>query len=250
MEDSSYAFTFLEDSVFSTLVNAETTGSLRKWGLLDSMSLLKFRFDKPFYDMNPGGFIRDLLNSAELSRVFPTVQLCRQSEFLQTVNFQELRTTATSMDFFDFLKEIDLVDARGNIKKVIPDYKDDIELVDKIRKAVLDEESEEYEMLDDLKRNEFLFRVLRHLEIGGGVCQYEDVIDPYLTVVQSLYKDLLTVRKDETGEVHILSKVYELQGNNEFLPFPQEHPQNFFYVIVDPTYRQVVLWYHKWKSFW
>ena len=157
----------------------------------------------------------------------------------------------TSMDFFDFLKEKGLVLHNGSIKKVIPDYYEEIEICDKIREVLLIEESEDYELIDNSLRNEFLFKIFQHVSIGGGICQYEDEIDEYLDVVKGLYKDLVSVGKDnESNEIKILSKVFQLTKGPQFAAFENLHLQDFLYVVVDPSYRHVNIWYYKWTGIW
>lgn len=53
------------------------------------------------------------------------------------------------------------------------------------------EESDNYDIYSDLERNQFLFRLFKHLCIGGQVCQFEDNVQPYVDVTKSIYKDLI-----------------------------------------------------------
>lgn len=54
------------------------------------------------------------------------------------------------------------------------------------------EESEHYSAYSAEERDEFLFRLLRHLALGGALCQYEDTIAPYLDAARTLYKQLVS----------------------------------------------------------
>lgn len=246
-----YTFIYLDKAVYSTYNSREVQEKLRKWGFSSSMVLCKFRFDLPFNEFEPRKFLIDLANSQEVSAVFYPFQAAKKSSSVSNLSFSELRCTVTSMDYFDFLKEKELVYPNGNIKKVIPDYNNDIEICDKIREVLLCEESEDYGMLDETYTNEFLFRIFQHIAIGGGCCQYEDEIDEYLNTVKGLYKDVVAVSKDsETNEVKVVSKVYQILPGEEFNVFLNPHIQDFIYVIVDPSYRHVNLWYHKWTGMW
>ena len=53
------------------------------------------------------------------------------------------------------------------------------------------EESEKYEIYSAQERSEFLFRLFKHVCIGGSVCQFEDDLQPYIDVARSIYKDLI-----------------------------------------------------------
>lgn len=53
------------------------------------------------------------------------------------------------------------------------------------------EDSEKYEVFSLLEREEFLFCLFKHLCLGGSLCQYEDMIKPYLETAKLLYKDLV-----------------------------------------------------------
>jgi hypothetical protein len=156
------------------------------------------------------------------------------------------------MALFDKFSENSIIDSRGYISKVMPDYKDGIEICDKLRESFYMEESESYEIWSSEDRNEFLFRILMHLSLGGSVCQYEDFISPYLEMSKSLYKDLLTVEKDPaTSELKIVSRVYQLFNNSSLaLHSDEDHIQNFFYLIIDPRNRHVKVWQNRWRSFW
>ena len=56
---------------------------------------------------------------------------------------------------------------------------------------LLIEDSDNYEIYSDAERDQFLFRLFKHLCIGGQVCQFEDNVQPYIDVTRSIYKDLI-----------------------------------------------------------
>ena len=246
-----YSFHCLDKAIFTSFSSPDFQEKLRKWGFLPHMNLWKFRFDLPYNEFSPASFIRDLVNSPEVQSSITVFRGGRQVDHLTEINFCELRCGETSMDYFKFLQENDFVNHTGYIKKIIPDYFEEIEICDKIREALLVQESEEYELLDETRRSEFLFRIFQHIAVGGGMCQYEDEITDYLEVVKGLYKDLVSVTKDsESGELKVLSKVFQLLPGEQFSVFPNPHVQDFCYIIVDPSFRQVNVWYHKWTGMW
>ena len=114
------------------------------------------------------------------------------------------------------------------------------------------EDSEPYCAFDEGIRREFLFHIFKRIVIGGSLCQYEDTVFEYLNMTKSFYKDLVSASKDPNSkEIYVRStviQVFEIEKQNIFKT--KNHPQNFFYVIIDPYQRCVHLWYHKWVSFW
>lgn len=54
-----------------------------------------------------------------------------------------------------------------------------------------EEDSEHYYVVGREERGEFLFRLFKHLCLGGELCQYEDTIDPYISTTKHIYKDLI-----------------------------------------------------------
>ena len=53
------------------------------------------------------------------------------------------------------------------------------------------EDSDNYDIYSTKERNEFIFRLFKHLAIGGVICQYEDTIQPYIEATKAIYKDLV-----------------------------------------------------------
>lgn len=96
-----------------------------------------------------------------------------------------------SVEIFDRLIEKGIVREGGSIKKCLDEYFEDIVVSDELRKLLLIEESDNYEIYSDSERNQFLFRLFKHICIGGQVCQYEDNLQPYVDVTRSIYKDLI-----------------------------------------------------------
>lgn len=57
---------------------------------------------------------------------------------------------------------------------------------------LFEDECEEYSLYDKDEREEFIFRLLTHFVIGGQWCQDDITVEPYLNVIKSVYRDLLT----------------------------------------------------------
>ena len=117
------------------------------------------------------------------------------------------------------------------------------------------EDFEAYDQIhDDKYQKEFIFKLLQVLALGGGCCQQEDNIAEYLTVVKQLYKDLVVVAKDqETQDIKCFTQVFridEIEGYNGLYGTKDPHPQNCFYVLVDPINWHVNFFYNKWIKYW
>ncbi|OBS78317.1 hypothetical protein A6R68_19294 [Neotoma lepida] len=128
------------------------------------------------------------------------------------------------MSFFQRLYDENIVRESGHIVKCLDSFCDPFLISDELRKVLLMEDSEKYEVFSPLEREEFLFCLFKHLCLGGSLCQYEDMLKPYLETAKLIYKDL-----DSAGVCY---------------PSTKEHEQTFSYFIVDPIKRHVNVLYH------
>jgi len=109
--------------------------------------------------------------------------------------------------------------------------------------------------------------------IGGSLCQYEDNIQPYIDVVKTLYKEVISVsdhspEQGDSPSLHVTSSVFKIySAKNEEqhgcilqtqsgsqLPRDSNPPQellffkqqinNFLYLIVDPSKHLCYTLYH------
>ena len=60
---------------------------------------------------------------------------------------------------------------------------------------LIDEECDEYNLYKGSEREELIFAIFQMLVLGGSLCQYEDVIQPYLDITKTIYKDLIRYEK-------------------------------------------------------
>ncbi len=107
------------------------------------------------------------------------------------VNVEDVACTQLSVEIFDKFTDKNIVREGGQIRKCLDEYYENVVISDELRKVLLLEESENYDIYSDKERNEFIFRLFKHVAIGGEVCQYEDIIQPYIDVTKSIYKDLI-----------------------------------------------------------
>ena len=163
------------------------------------------------------------------------------------------------MNYFDIFKELGMVTEKGDIRQDFEERVDGMVLGDRIRKAWLFEDTKDIEGWDALHQpkyqKEFIFNLFMHIEIGGSVNQWYNNIAPYLNSVKLLYKDLITVAKDnDTQEIKSFShcfRIDKLEGCNAMYPSKsQEHYQNATYVLVDPINWHVTILQNRWQDFW
>jgi len=96
----------------------------------------------------------------------------------------------------------------GGIRKCFEDVVDGVPVADELRRCLLDRDSDQFELFTLAERQQLLFILLVHLCVGGGLCQYENNVGPYLSVLRLLYRDLVSVRTNRnTDALEIHSRV-------------------------------------------
>jgi len=218
--------------------------------------MIKFRFDQKFESFNADQFVRDFFSD-------PTVQehmqvssqhgMVRGPGTPTTVRTTQLSTTATSLEFFDVLRDPDclsmgpIVREDGKINGCFEEWEEGVCIQDRLRLALCKRETEEYELFPSHLRKELLFQVLCHLALGGSMCQWEDQMDNYLEATKLFYKDLVRVRKNpDTSQIEIATLAYmvhDVQGAGDLFVNPHA-PNNLCLVLIDPVPRHVTYYYH------
>merc|ERR1719310_2521682 len=153
------------------------------------------------------------------------------------------------MTFFDKMQTAGLIAPSGTIKgRIEEEQLDGIIIHTLMREALLLQESEFYDTFTAEDRKEFLYRIFFHLVFGGPRNQDEDHVEEYFKITKAIYKDLVTVRRAQTGDVEVVSLVASVLSLSEGGDlFAKESPLNFCYVIYDPVTRHVKVWYYGWK---
>ena len=248
----SFSFTPLPTSMPS-LSASEAQESLQKWNLAPFMKTAAFRFDQPFTPEQSDAFLLDLFSAPAVQEAAPVCVAPGQWGVLgnvastSSVKYSKLKTTILRLDFFDRLKEAGIV-RLGDIAKCLDVQAGDILVSDRLRKLLLCEDEEEWDVFSAEERKELIFHVLKILAVGGGMNQYDDSIEPYLKLTKSVYKDLVTVNKSSGGASQVASHTYdvsEVAGGSASL-FPRPGPHNFCLVSVDPVARHAKVWYAAW----
>ncbi len=273
-ETGSFSFTALGDAEFPLMADRETKNLFEKWGMAPTNSFLAFRFDERFAPEKMDAFCADFFHSAEAraalgmsvlsvssassggtSRALPRGSACC---------CKLVPTTQVRMDFFNRLREEGMVAGEsGRIRQCMPEYYDGVESGSMLREMALNEDSEHALVYDDEEKDEFLYRVFRHLIIGGGMCQPDETIEPYFRCTREIMKGLLTVKKVKSADINaagtgnkakvvVTSQVIAVEGTERNVPglFPKDNDHNLCYLIVDPSKRRVVVWRNAWTSIW
>merc|ERR1719198_1990388 len=147
------------------------------------------------------------------------------------VHWQQMGTQVVSMSFLNKFEECGAIGSSGHIRGRIEEDFEGVPILNLIREVILMDESELYDAFSEQDRKEFLFRIFSHLIFGGATNQWEDHVEEYFKVTKKVYKDLLSVRRNDTGDVEVMSTVASVTSLGEGgILFPKENPLNFCYV--------------------
>ncbi|XP_003968947.1 cilia- and flagella-associated protein 300 [Takifugu rubripes] len=246
--EQTFSFTHLPSKKFSFLEDKNTYTLLMKWSMFGRISAQTFTFDRDFRPYNSEKFALCFFQSPQVVSSLSTkvntgapVPLDRPVR----VEVEQVPCTRVSMDLFDPIYTCGILRPSGHMVKcfhdVFPDY-------DELRQMLQDEESQHYYVVGREAREEFLFVLFKHLCLGGELCQYDDVIDPYMNATKRIYKDLISVQKDpDTRKISIISTVFKVRVYDESgrcYPGRRDEEQNFAYLIVNPVSHHVTLFSH------
>ncbi|CAF1408024.1 unnamed protein product [Adineta steineri] len=246
---SEYRFQAI-DKKFESIDGKQNRDPLIKWGMRGKIRANMYIFDQTFPEYNAKKFILDffkdpnVLNTLKMFTKAGEWQLLGQPA--HDVRIEQLNTNILSLEFFDRLFNNKIIREQGHIKKCIEEYKDEFIISDELRKVLIMDEFDSYDIFSDNDRKEFIFHLFKHFCLGGQVCQYEDDVQPYLDVTKSVYKEIISVQKDaESQTIQVVSPVFKIEALNEngkkFYPSRTAYEQDFAYIIIDPIKRHVII---------
>lgn len=193
-ENLNFVFTAIDDpSHYSNIFTKVNFQTLEKWGLIQNMELIKFRFNQNLDLKDLDKFLKDLFNDKSVRNNFKPIEyiyanLDKKNQ-IDSIKFKKLSTRCTNLDLFNVLYESGIVTGdNGYIQKDFEDYLEEIHISDKLKQALLMEESEHYCIFSEENRNELLFHIFNRLVTGGSLCQYEDHVGEYMDMTKSFYK--------------------------------------------------------------
>ncbi|XP_029299279.1 cilia- and flagella-associated protein 300 [Cottoperca gobio] len=246
--EQTFYFSPLPSIKLSFLQDRYTLQLLMKWSMLGRISAQSYSFDQSFHPYNSEKFAQSFFRDPH---VVSSLRKMEAGAWLHldkpvvSVDVEPVPCTKVSMELFDPIYSCGILRPSGHVVKclhdVYPDY-------DELRQMLQEEDSEHYCVFGREERGELLFRLFKHLCVGGELCQYEETIDPYISTTKQLYKDLVSVQKDpETKKISVVSTVLKVCAYDESgrcYPGRGEEEQTFAYLIVDPFKRHVTLFYH------
>ncbi|KAG5844317.1 cilia- and flagella-associated protein 300 isoform X1 [Anguilla anguilla] len=247
--EQKFTFNLIYCKTFSFLQDRNTTELLMKWSMLGRITAQAFTFDQPFHPYKSHEFVSDFFKDpcvlSNLKVVGAAGLWKNLGRKVTNVTVETVPCTKISVDMFDPLYSCGIVRPTGHITQCFHEYYADF---DELRKMLMIEDSENYEIISREDRQEFLFRLFKHLCLGGELCQYEDIVTHYIETTRLIYKDILSVQKDpETKEIKIVSTVLKVTAYDDSglcYPSETEDDQTFAYLIVDPFKRNVNVLYH------
>jgi len=250
--EAAFKFHYLPDAKYGSCGSTEVQPLLDKWGFGEDMAMCTFRVEQPVGPDTIQAMLNAFFADKEVLGVLQSsTSLSVFSPNKVSVRWERMGTKVVSMSFFNKLEECGAIGPSGHIQGRIEEDVEGVPIVNLIREAILMEESELYDTFTEQDRKEFLFRIFSHLIFGGASNQYDDHVEQYFKVTKDVYKDLLTVRRGDTGDVEVLSTVASISslGGGGSL-FRKESPLNFCYVIYDPLMRHVRVWYFGYRPLW
>ncbi len=161
---------------------------------------------------------------------------------------------------FSFLVALGIHHTDGRIRGCIEDIIDDVPVADELRRLLFDPDSDNYSVYNDRDRQELIFRIFKHVALGGGLCQYEENIQPYLQATKLLYKDLVQVRKqDNSNQLVVVSKSFQIQSLETKKNKAADEASSLFassnrfhtcVLSIEPMRRHVYIYYCPFKAAW
>lgn len=250
--ENNYKFHYLPEAKYNSFGNSNVQPLLDKWGFGAEAVMCTFRVEQAVGPDGMQAMLEAFFRDREVTSVLHSITGLRVvSPDKVRVHWQQLLTTAVSMSFLNKFEECGAIGHSGHIKGRIEEDFEGVPILNLIREVILMEESEMYDAFSERDRIQFLFKIFSHLIFGGASNQYEDHVEEYFRVTKEIYKDLLTVRRNDAGDVEVLSTVASIASLGEGGQlFKKESPLNFFYVIHDPLMRHIRCWYFGYKPVW
>jgi len=251
-QEQDFKFHYLPDAKFESFGSQACQPLLDKWGFGPDMVMATFRVEQQVTPDHMQAMLEAFFRDREVIGVLQQQTRLRiLSPPKVRVRWEKMSTKVTSMSFLNRFEECGAVGSSGHIRGRLEEDWEGVPIVNLIREAILMDESELYDAFSEQDRKEFLFRIFSHLIFGGASNQWEDHVEEYFKVTKKIYKDLLSVRRNDTGDVEVMSNVASVVSLGEGGSlFPKENPLNFCYVLVDPIMRHVKLWYFGYRPLW
>eukprot|EP00924_Labyrinthula_sp_SR-Ha-C_P002209 snap_masked-scaffold_19-processed-gene-3.34-mRNA-1 protein AED:1.00 eAED:1.00 QI:0/0/0/0/1/1/2/0/241 len=210
---------------------------LQQYGLLNFLVWEEFSYSGGLVEGREEEFMLDFLNSGKITGAKGKAS---------SIGFEELKCTILNTSFFNPLKDLSLqlVEKSGMLKQCMKFHESSIQINNRLTEFFLDEKenSSSNSATEDVKinKNEFIYRLLTLLVIGGEINQPELTFGEYLDTTKSLYKELVHVYKREktSNEVFVGSRVFKMKSvnDNENFLFCRENTEIQSLIIFATTF--------------
>lgn len=250
--EQAFNFHHLPDARYGTCGDSTVQPLLDKWGFGQDMTMVTFRVEQPVgpdsMQAMLDAFFRDR-HVVGVLHALTRLRVLRPEKC--TARWQKMLTDVVSMSFFNKFEECDAIGKSGHIRGRIEEDWEGVPILNIIREVLLMEDSDLYDTFSERERKQFLLKIFQHVVFGGASNQYEDHVEEYFRATKLIYKDLLSVRRNDVGDVEVMSTVAQIHSLSDGgVLFPKESLLNFCYVIYDPLTRHVKLWYFGYRPVW
>ncbi|XP_076683102.1 cilia- and flagella-associated protein 300 [Andrena cerasifolii] len=231
---------------------------LSKWGIWGNFVIQKFSFNEHFQPYNKNHIAEAFFKDSNVAKELLTKQgkcWAKQGIVASTIEIKPVPCSVLNMSFFDKLKDHEngIIHRSGTICKRYDAEVESLLVSDNLRGMLLDDECPEYNLYANDEREEFIFRIFQMLVLGGILCQYEDILDPYLDVTKVIYKDLIRVQKNKDSDLSISTIVLQVVAKNSrgeaYFPCEPSHVQNVGFLLVDGTTREITTFLHQFGEY-
>ena len=138
------------------LQSREAQEYLMKWGLKDTLTFFTFVFDEPLKPYDIQNFLLSFVSTAEAQRCLGLRRFASKSLAPdEGISIEKLKTlplscSATDMTMFQRFERMGIVAESGTIKKCFPIPHPDFEVIDRVREALVCDDSELFEEFDGI----------------------------------------------------------------------------------------------------
>ena len=230
---------------FKCFSDKDTSGLLRKWGIVPHVRMSEFGFRQGLAlgnDKQVERFLLDFFNSADVQRHLASGgegKKATPSGSFASLEWERVPCTLVKTAVFKKFEEASLVSHTGSIRGCMDEVYDGITSCNLIVDMFLNEDTENMDVLEENEMEEVLVRIFKMLVCGGGMNQNDEKLSPYTQAATMMYKDLIAVQKNpSSGAIETVSSVFSISGGKDGNLFPHpDSPHNVCFVAVNPILR-------------
>ncbi|CAK9806958.1 Cilia- and flagella-associated protein 300 [Anthophora plagiata] len=253
-----YTFVPLAQKNYIGIKDKRTQDFLSKWGIKGNFVIQHFSFNETFQQYHKYHLSEVFFKDSTVAKELLTKQgnrWVKQGITAATLEIKPIPCSVLNMSFFNKLNDPEngIVHRSGIIGKRYDMEVENFLISDNLRGMLLDEECSEYNLYMKDEREEFIFNIFQMLVLGGILCQYEDLLDPYLDVTKAIYKDLIRVQKGKDGDLSISTIVLQVVARDNkgqaYFPCDPCHKQNMGFLLVDSITHEVTTFLHQFGEY-